>query len=81
MRKSSFVVMLAAAVASMTLWVIMTSLTAWAIVFITGALHSSGLTQIPALSFWQSVGIVTLLSLLAFSLRAGRNNGRRDRGR
>lgn len=80
MRKSSFVVMLAEAVASMTLWAVMTSLTAWVIVFLTGALHSSDLTQIPALSFWQSVGIVTLLSLLAFSLRAGRIN-KEDNGR
>ena len=80
MRKSSFVVMLAATVAiSMAFWAIMISLVAWAIVFLTGALHSSGLTSIPALSFWQSVGIVTLLYLLTFPLRAGRSN--REGGR
>ena len=47
---------------------------AWSLVFLTGALHSSGLTQIPALSFWQSVGVLLLVFLLSIPLRAGRIN-------
>ena len=66
MRKTSFVVMLAATVAiSIAFWAIMISVIAWGVVFLTGALHGFGLAPIPALSFWQSVVAVILLSPLA----------------
>ena len=72
MRKTSFVVMLAATVAiSMTFWAICIALITWSVSFLTGALHNSGLYQIPALSFWQSLGVLTLIYLLAIPLRAG----------
>ena len=75
MRKTSFVVMLAATVAiSIVFWAIMISVIAWGVVFLTGDLHSSGLTSIPALSFWQSVKVLILISLLSVPLWAGRIN-------
>ena len=81
MRKSSFVIMLAATVAiSIAFWAICIALIAWGVVFLTGALHSSGLTSIPALSFLQSVGVLFLISLLSVPLRAGRTN-KDDNGR
>lgn len=52
---------------------------AWLISLLTEALNSSGLDQIPALSFWQSVGILVLISLLAIQLRAGMSN-KEDKG-
>ena len=82
MRKTSFVVMLAATVAiSIAFWAIMISVIAWGVVFLTGDLHSSGLTSIPALSFWQSVELLALICLLAIPLRAGRSNKEGERGR
>jgi len=78
MRKFfSFMLVVAAVTISIKFWAIMIKMLAWAIVFLTGSLHSSDLTAVPALSFRQSVGIVTLLSLLALSLQAGRNNSNR----
>ena len=66
MRKFSFVVILAATIAiSIAFCAIMVSLIAWSVVFLTGSLNGFGLTVIPALSFWQSVGVVILLSPLA----------------
>ena len=44
---------------------------AWLISLLTGALNNSGLDQIPALSFWQSYGVIGLIYLLAFPWRAG----------
>ena len=44
---------------------------AWLISLLTEALNNSGLDQIPALSFWQSYGVVGLIYLLAFPWRAG----------
>lgn len=44
---------------------------AWLISLLTEALNSSGLDQIPALSFWQSYGVIGLIYLLAFPWRAG----------
>jgi hypothetical protein len=71
----SFIVPVVTVVAiSVAFWVVMTSAIAWSLVFLTGALHSSGLTQIPALSFWQSVGVLLLVFLLSIPLRAGRIN-------
>ena len=71
----SFDVSMAAVVAiSVAFYAIMISMIAWGIVFLTGALHSSGLASIPALSFWQSVELLALICLLAIPLRAGRSN-------
>ena len=76
----SFVVpVVTAAVISVAFWMVMTSIIAWSLVFLTGALNSSGLTQIPALSFWQSVGVLLLVFLLSVPLRAGRSN-KEDKG-
>ena len=47
---------------------------AWLISLLTEALNNSGLDQIPALSFWQSYGVIGLIYLLAFPWRAGRSN-------
>ena len=44
---------------------------AWLISLLTEALNNSGLDQIPALSFWQSCGVISLIYLLAFPWRAG----------
>ena len=75
MRKTSFVVMLEATVAiSIAFWAIIIALIAWGVSFLTGDLHSSGITSIPALSFWQSVELLILIYLLAIPLRAGRSN-------
>lgn len=78
MRKYfSFLLVAAAVVISMVFWATMISMVAWSVVFLTGALHGFGLAPVPALSFWQSMGVVfVMLSLLTFLLRAGRNNGR-----
>ena len=75
----SFLLIAAVVAISLAFWAIFIALIAWSVVFLTGALHSSGLTQIPALSFWQSVGVLLLISLLSFPLRAGRSN--REGGR
>ena len=65
----SFIVPVVTVVAiSVAFWVVMTSAIAWSLVFLTGALRSSGLTQIPALSFWQSVGVLLLVFLLSIPL-------------
>ena len=80
MRKLFSFVMLAVTVAiSMAFWATMISMVALSVVFVTGSLHGSGLTRIPALSFWQSMAIsLTLLSLVALLLRAVRRNNRRE---
>ena len=72
----SFIVPVVTVVAiSVAFWVVMTSAIAWSLVFLTGALHSSGQEyQTPALSFWQSVGVLLLVFLLSIPLRAGRIN-------
>ena len=44
---------------------------AWLISLLTESLNNSGLDQIPALSFWQSYGVIGLIYLLAFPWRAG----------
>ena len=79
----SFDVSMAAVVAiSVAFYAIMISMIAWGIVFLTGALHSSGLASIPALSFWQSVGVLALIYLLAIPLRAeSSKEGEGERGR
>ena len=56
------------------LWLAIIPLIARAIVFLTGALHGLGFTQIPALSFWQSFGLLSMISLLAILLQAWRSN-------
>ena len=80
MRKFFSFVLVAAVVAiSMAFWAIFIALIAWSVVFLTGALHGSGLTVVPALSFWESMAIsLTLLSLVALLLRAVRRNNRRE---
>ncbi len=66
MRKCLSFLLVAATVAiSVAFCAIMISLIAWSVVFLTGSLNGFGLTVIPALSFWQSVGVVILLSPLA----------------
>lgn len=81
MRKYFSIILVAAAVAiSLTFWANMVALVAWSMVFLTGALHGSGLTFIPALSFWESaVASLAVLSLMAFLLRAVRRGRRRGR--
>ena len=53
---------------------IMISLIAWSIVFLTGALHSFGVIQVPALSFWHSFGLLFTIFTLAILLQAWRSN-------
>ena len=79
----SFIVPVVTVVAiSVVFYAIMISMIAWGVVFLTGALHSSGLASIPALSFWQSVGVLALIYLLAIPLRAGSSKeGEGERGR
>ena len=72
--RDRFMLVAAAAVVNAGIRVIIIALTALGVVFITGDLHSSGLTQIPALSFWQSVEVLLLVYLLSAPLRAGRIN-------
>lgn len=82
MRKCSSFLLVAAVVAiGVAFWAIIVALIAWGIVFLTGALHGSGLASIPALSFWQSVELLALIYLLAIPLRAGRSNKEGERGR
>ena len=61
-------------------WVIIFILSAWGVAFATGALHSSGFTFIPTLSFRQSAGVLALIFLLCVQLRARRIN-KDDNGR
>ena len=77
MRKYSSLMLVAAALAiSVMFWAIFIVLVAWALVFLTGSLHDSGLTAVPALSFWESmVTSLAVLSLIAFLLRVGRVDG------
>mgnify|MGYP000876064720 CR=1 FL=1 len=75
MRKFSFFLLVAATTAiSLAFWAIIIALIAWGVSFLTGDLHSSGITSVPALSFWQSVKLIILIYLLAIPLRAGRIN-------
>lgn len=78
-NEEPLIVVVMAAGIVMVFWAILITLISWAVVFLTGALHGSGLTQIPALSFWQSFGILTLIYLLTFPLRAGRRSGSNGR--
>lgn len=61
----SFLLVAATVAISLAFCVIMISMISWSLVFLTGALHGFGLAPIPALSFWQSVVAVILLSPLA----------------
>lgn len=74
MRKPSFVMLAATVAISIAFCAIMISLIAWSIVFLTGALHSFGVTQVPALSFWQSFGLLSTIFTLAILLKAWRSN-------
>ena len=47
------------------------SMTAWTVSLLTGALHRSGLTDVPALSFWQSYWIALLVYVLSLTWHAG----------
>lgn len=47
------------------------SMTAWTVSLLTGALYRSGLTDVPALSFWQSYWIVLLIYVLSLTWHAG----------
>ena len=53
------------------LLVAIASMTAWTVSLLTGALHRSGLTDVPALSFWQSYWIVLLIYVLSLTWHAG----------
>ena len=53
------------------LLVAIVSMTAWMVSLLTGALHRSGLTDAPALSFWQSYWIVLLIYALSLTWHAG----------
>ena len=53
------------------LLVAIVSMTAWTVSLLTGALHRSGLTDVPALSFWQSYWIVLLIYMLSLTWHAG----------
>ena len=71
----SFLPVVATVAIMITFLTIMISMIAWSVVFLTGSLNGFGLTAIPALSFWQSVGVVILLSPLAL-LAASRRKQR-----
>ena len=76
MKKCLSFLLVVATVAIMIIFLfIMVSMVAWSVVFLTGSLNGLGLTVIPALSFWQSVGVVVLLSPLAL-LAASRRKQR-----
>ena len=71
MRKClSFLLVATAVAGGITIWAIIFSLVAWAIVFLTGALHNSGLDWIPSLPFWQSV---VVFSFIIYLLQARSN--------
>ena len=53
------------------LLVAIVSMTAWTVSLLTGALHRSGLTDVPALSFWQSYWIALLVYVLSLTWHAG----------
>ena len=53
------------------LLVAIVSMTAWMVSLLTGALHHSGLTDVPALSFWQSYWTVLLIYGLSLTWHAG----------
>lgn len=53
------------------LLVAIVSMTAWTVSLLTGALHHSGLTDVPALSFWQSYWTVLLIYGLSLTWHAG----------
>ena len=73
------VAMAVAVVAAISLmfWAIMLALVSWSVVFLTGALHN--LFSTPALSFWQSVGVLLALLCLIIPLREGRSAEGEDR--
>ena len=56
------------------LLVAMVSMTAWTISLLAGALHRSGLSDVPALSFWQSYWIVLAIYMLSLTWHAGGSN-------
>ncbi len=58
-------------------WATMLALVSWSVVFLTGALHN--LFSTPALSFWQSVGVLLALLCLIIPLREGRSAEGEDR--
>ena len=51
------------AILYMILFLAISSTVAWAVSSVTGAIHRSGVDDVPALSFWQSYWIVVLLYL------------------
>ena len=53
------------------LLVAIVSMTAWTVSLLAGALHRSGLTDVPALSFWQSYWIALLIYVLSLTWHAG----------
>ena len=53
------------------LLVVIFSMVAWTISLLAGGLHNSGLTEVPALSFWQSYYIVLLIYVLSALWHAG----------
>lgn len=67
--------MVAELIAELIIYIILlvaiVSMTAWTVSLLTGALHRSGLTDVPALSFWQSYWIALLVYVLSLTWHAG----------
>ena len=54
---------IAEAILYMILFLAISSTVAWAVSSVAGVLHNSGLTDVPALPFWQSYLIVVFIYL------------------
>lgn len=54
---------IAEAILYMILFLAISSTVAWAVSSVTGVLHNSGLTKVPALPFWKSYLIVVFIYL------------------
>lgn len=74
----SFLLVAATVATSVAFCAIMISMISWSLVFLTGALHGFGIAPIPALSFWQSFGILATVSLFILATCGGMAN--REKG-
>ena len=74
MRKNSLLDIVVVGLIMIVAVTVAISLGAGALMLLTGALHRSGLEQVPALSFWQSVLVWLMLVLAAAPFRAERRN-------
>lgn len=65
----------AEAIAELIIYIIllaaMVSMTAWTVSLLAGALHRSGLSDVPALSFRQSYWIILVIYMLSLTWHAG----------